>query len=58
MGFLGASAGNESTCSAGDLGLIPGLGRSPGGENRYPLLYSGLQKSMMCIVHAVTKSQT
>ena len=57
MGFLGGSAGNESTCNTGDLGLIPGLGRSPGGGNGYPLLYSGLEKSMECIVHGVTKSQ-
>ena len=57
MGFLGGSAGNESTCNTGDLGSIPGLGRSPGGGNGYPLLYSGLEKSMECIVHGVTKSQ-
>ena len=31
MGFPGSSAGKKSTCNAGDLGLIPGLGRSPGG---------------------------
>ena len=31
LGFPGGSAGKESTCNAGDLGLIPGLGRSPGG---------------------------
>ena len=36
----------ESTCNAGDLGLIPGLGRSPGEGNGYPLQYSGLEKSM------------
>ena len=36
-------------CNAGDLGLIPGLGRSPGEGKGYPLLYSGLEKSMNCI---------
>ena len=34
------SAGKESTCNAGDLGLIPGLGRSPGGGKGYLLQYS------------------
>ena len=37
MGFPCGSAGKESTCNAGDLGLIPGLGRSPGGGHGYPL---------------------
>ena len=37
MGFPYGSTGKESTCSAGDLGLIPGLGRFPGGGNSYPL---------------------
>ena len=36
-------------CNAGDLGLIPGLGRSPGEGKGYPLLYSGLENSMNCI---------
>jgi len=36
-----ASAGKESACSAGDLGFIPGLGRSPGGRKGYPLQYFG-----------------
>ena len=40
------SAGKEATCNAGDLGLIPGLGRSPGEGNGYPLQYSGLENSM------------
>ena len=44
--FLGGSAGKESTCNAGDLGLIAGLGRSPGEGNDYPLQYSGLESSM------------
>ena len=41
MGFPGGSDGNESACSAGDLALIPGLGRSPGGGHGNPLQYSG-----------------
>jgi len=40
------TAGEESACNAGDLGLIPGLGRSPGEEKGYPLQYSGLESSM------------
>ena len=40
MGFPGGSAGEESACSAGDLGLIPGSERPPGEENGYPLQYS------------------
>ena len=36
QGFSGSSAGKESACNAGGLGLIPGLGRSPGGRNRLP----------------------
>ena len=39
-GFPGSSAGKESTCNAGDLGLIPGLGRSPGEVIGYPFQYS------------------
>ena len=39
-GFPGGSDGTESACNAGDLGLIPGLGRSPGEGNGYPLQYS------------------
>ena len=38
-----------------DPGLIPGLGRSPGEGNGYPLQYSGLENSMDCIIHGVTK---
>ena len=41
-GFPGGSDGKESTCNAADLGLIPGLGRSTGEGNGYPLHYSGL----------------
>ena len=55
LGFPCDPAGKESTCNA-DLGSIPGLGRSPGEENGYPLQYSGLENSMDCIVHGVTKS--
>ena len=46
LGFPGGSAGKESTHNAGDLGLIPGLGRSPGEEYGYPLQYSSLEKSI------------
>ena len=42
----------------GDLGLIPGLGRSPGEEKGYPLQYSGLENSMDYIVHEVAKNGT
>ena len=97
-GFPGSSVGKESTCSAGDPGLVPELGRSAGEGIGYPLhyswaslvaqlvknlpamretwvlflgwedpwrrerlptlQYSGLENSMDCIVHGVTKSQT
>ena len=58
-GFPSVSAGKKSVCNAGDLGLIPGLGRSAGEGNGYPLQYSGLENSMECIVvHGVTKSGT
>ena len=56
MGFPGGSAGKESACNVGDLGLIPGLGRSPGEGKSYPLQYSGLENSIDCIVHEVAKS--
>ena len=58
LGSPGSSAGKESTCNAGDPGLIPGSGRSPGEGKGYPLQYSGLENSMDCIVHGVTKSWT
>ena len=38
----------ESACNVGDLGLIPGLGKSPGGGNSYPLQYSDLENAMDC----------
>ena len=56
--FPCSSAGKESACSVGDLGWIPGLGRSPGEGKGYPLYYSGLENSMDCIVPGVAKSQT
>ena len=58
MGFPGSSDGKESACSMGDWGSIPGLGRSPGEGKGYPLQYYGLENSLDCIVHGVTKSQT
>jgi len=58
LGFPCGSAGKESICNAGDLGLIPGLGRSREEGNGYPFQYSGLKNSMDCILHGVTKSQT
>ena len=53
----------KSACNAGDLGLIPGSGRSPGEGNGNPLQYSCLENSMdrgawWATVHGVTKSQT
>ena len=42
------SAGKESVCNLGDLGSIPGLGRSPGEGKGYSLQYSGLENSMDC----------
>ena len=58
VGFPCGSAGKESACNAGDLGSIPGLGRSLGEGKGYLLQYSGLENSMDCIVHGVTKSRT
>ena len=56
LGFPGGSAGKESACNVGDLGLVPGLGRSPGEGNGYPLQSSGQENSMDCTVHGVTES--
>ena len=58
----GGSDGKESVCSAGDLGSVPGLGRSSGEGTGYPLQYSCLKNSMdrgawWATVHGVTKSQ-
>ena len=47
QGFPGGSAGKESACNTGDLGLIPGLGRSPGEGKGYLLQYSGLVKLIL-----------
>ena len=58
LGFPGGSDCKESTCNAGDLGSIPGLGRSPGGGHGNSLQYSCLENSMNCIAHGVAKSQT
>ena len=62
LGFPCGSAGKESTCKVGDLGLIPGLGRSSGEWKSYPPQYSGLKNSKDYIVHGVVhgaaKSQT
>ena len=59
MGFPGGSYGKEFVCNAGDLGLIPELGRSPGKGKSYPLQYSYLENSMergawQAMVHGVT----
>ena len=59
----GGSVGKESACNAGDLGSIPGSGRSPAEGNGNPLKYSCLENSMdrgawWAIVHGITKSQT
>ena len=61
--FLGGSDGKASTCDAGDMGSIPGSGRSPGEGNGNPLQYACLENSMdggawWATVHGVAKSQT
>ena len=61
--FPGGSEGKASACKAGDLGLIPGLGRSPGEGNGNPLQYSCLENPMdggawWATAHGVTKSRT
>ena len=63
LGFSGGSDGKESTCNAGDLSSIPGLGRSPGGGHGNPLQYSCLENPMdrgdwQATVHGVAKSWT
>ena len=60
MGFPEGLDGKKSACNVGDLGLIPGLGRSPGGGHGNPLQYSCLEHSMdrgvwQAAVHGVTK---
>ena len=57
-GFPGGSDGKESAYNVGDLGSIPGFGRSPGEGNGYPLQYSGLENSMDCIVHGSQSDMT
>ena len=62
-GFPGVSDGKEFSCNVGDLGSIPGLGRSPGEGNSYTLQYSCLENSLargawQVTVRGVTKSQT
>ena len=57
VGFPGGSAGKESASNVGDLGSIPGMGRSLGEGKGYPLQCSDMENSMNCIVHGVAKSQ-
>ena len=62
LGFPGSSDGKESTCNAGDLDSIPGLGRSPGGGHGNPLQYSCLENPMdrgawWATVHRAAESQ-
>ena len=62
-GWQGSSDGKESSCNAGDLGLIPGSGRSPGEGNGNPLQYSCLEnpvdkEAWWATVHGLTKSLT
>ena len=66
MGFCDGLMGKESTCNAGDMGevgLIPGLGRSHGGGNSNSLQYSCLKTPMdrgtwQATVHSIAKNQT
>ena len=63
LGFPGGASGKESSCNAGDTGLIPGSRRSPGEGHGDPLQYSCLENPMdrgawWAIVHGVEKSQT
>ena len=60
--LTGGSDSKESACNAGDLGLLPGLGRSPGEGKGYPPQYSGLENSMdraawQATIHGVAKTQ-
>ena len=62
-GCPSGSEGKESACNVGDLGLIPGFGRSPGGEHGNPLLYSCLEnphghRSLAGYSHGIAKSRT
>jgi len=63
LGFPGGPDGKESACNVGDLGSIPGLGRSPREGNSYPSKYFALENSMdrgawQATVHRAAKSQT
>ena len=58
LGFPCGSAGKESASNAGDLGSIPGLGRSPKEGKGYIIQYCGLENFMDCTVHGVAKSRT
>ena len=58
LGFRYGSARKESACNAGDLGSIPGLGRSREEGKGYPLQYTGLENSMDCIVDGVAELDT
>ena len=63
MGFLGSSDGKASAYNAGDPGVIPGSGRSPGEGNGTPLQYSCLENPMdrgvwWATIHGVAKSWT
>ena len=58
LGFPGSSDGKESACSVGDVGSIPGSGRSSEEGNGYLLQYSGLENSMDYVVYGVAKSRT
>ena len=57
-GFPCGSSGKELAYNVGDLGSVPGLGRSPGEGKGYAFHYSGLANSMDCIVHGIAKSWT
>ena len=61
--YLGGSNGKESACSVGDLGLIPGMGRAPGGGHGNPLQYSCLEnfidrRAWRATAHGVTERRT
>ena len=58
QGYICGSVSKESACNVGDLGSIPGLGRSPGEGKVYTLSYSGFENSKDYIAHGVPKSQT
>ena len=58
MGFPHSTVGKESACNAGNLDLIPGLGRSHGEGKGYTLQNSDLENSMDCIVLEVAKTWT